>query len=361
MNSASWVTAVDGSSWRVRPAVALAVLAALLFVIGVLAIQTGAVAISLRQIVAIIASSFGAPLPDDVTRQTSAVLLAIRLPRIVLGVAAGAGLGAAGAVLQGVFRNPLADPMLIGVSSGAALAVTGVIVLGSTVLAGFATIAGALTLPIAGFVGGLVATLLLYRVSTHEGRTSLTTMLLAGIAINALAFSGIGVFTTIASNEQLRNISFWNFGSLAGATLDQVGVIAILVALVCIVLVRLGPGLNALLLGDSEARHLGFDTQALKRNAIALSALLAGVLVAACGVIGFVALVAPHVVRLVCGPDHRIVIPGAALLGATLLLAADLLARVVVAPAELPIGIVTALIGAPFFLWLLVHHREGLA
>ena len=361
MNSASWVTAVDGSSWRVRPAVALVVLAALLFVIGVLAIQTGAVAISLRQIVAIIASSFGAPLPDDVTPQTSAVLLAIRLPRIVLGVAAGAGLGAAGAVLQGVFRNPLADPMLIGVSSGAALAVTGVIVLGSTVLAGFATIAGVLTLPIAGFCGGLVATLLLYRVSTHEGRTSLTTMLLAGIAINALAFSGIGVFTTIASNEQLRNISFWNFGSLAGARLDQVGVIAILVALVCIVLVRLGPGLNALLLGDSEARHLGFNTQALKRNAIALSALLAGVLVAACGVIGFVALVAPHVVRLVCGPDHRIVIPGAALLGATLLLAADLLARIVVAPAELPIGIVTALIGAPFFLWLLVRHRERLA
>ena len=365
MNSASWAVPVDDSSWRARPAVALAILAALLVVISTLAIQTGAIAISPRQIAAIIASSFGAPLPDDLTAQTAAVLLAIRLPRIVLGIAAGAGLGAAGAVLQGVFRNPLADPMLIGVSSGAALAVTGVIVLGGggtfAALAGFSTIAGALMLPVAGFIGGLAAATLLYRLSTREGRTSLTTMLLAGIAINALAFSGIGVFTTIASNEQLRNISFWNFGSLAGATLDHVGVIAILVTVVCIVLARMGPALNALLLGDSEARHLGFDTQVLKRNAIALSALLAGVLVAACGVIGFVALVAPHIVRLVCGPDHRIVIPGAALLGATLLLAADLVARIVIAPAELPIGIVTALLGAPFFLWLLMKNRERLA
>ena len=365
MNSASWATAVDGSSWRVRPAVALAVLAALLVVTSLLAIQTGAMAIPLRQIVAVIASSFGGRLPDSVSPQTSAVLLSIRLPRVVLGIAAGAGLGAAGAVLQGVFRNPLADPMLIGVSSGAALAVTAVIVLGGggglATLAGFSTFAGALALPIAGFIGGLAATTLLYRVSTREGRTSLTTMLLAGIAINALAFSGIGIFMTIASNEQLRNISFWNFGSLSGATVEHVGVIAALVVVVCIVLVRMGPGLNALLLGDSEARHLGFDTQALKRNGIALSALLAGVLVAACGVIGFVALVAPHVVRLICGPDHRVVIPGAALLGATLLLAADLVARVVVSPAELPIGIVTALLGAPFFLWLLMRNRERLA
>lgn len=336
--------------------------------ISVFAIQTGAVPISLRQIVAIVVAQFGGALPEDVTPQISAVLLAIRLPRIVLGIAAGAGLGAAGAVLQGVFRNPLADPMLIGVSSGAALAVTAVIVLGGggtlagfSIIAGFSTIAGPMTLPIAGFIGGLAATMLLYRVSTREGRTSLTTMLLAGIAINALAFSGIGVFTTIASNEQLRNISFWNFGSLAGASVEHVGVIAILVVIVCVVLARMGPALNALLLGEGEARHLGFDTQALKRNAIALSALLAGVLVAACGVIGFVALVAPHVVRLVCGPDHRIVIPGAALLGATLLLAADLVARVVVAPAELPIGIVTALLGAPFFLWLLMRNREHLA
>ena len=361
MNSASWVTAVDGSSWRARPGVALAVLAALLVAVGLLAIQTGAIAISLRQIVVVVLAQFGGALPDEVTSQMAAVLLSIRLPRIVLGIAAGAGLGAAGAVLQGVFRNPLADPMLIGVSSGAALAVTGVIVLGSTALAGFSTIAGPLTLPIAGFIGGLAATALLYRVSTREGRTSLTTMLLAGIAINALAFSGIGVFTTIASNEQLRNISFWNFGSLSGASFEHVGVIAILVVIVCIVLTRMGPGLNALLLGDREARHLGFDTQALKRNVIALAALLAGVLVAVCGVIGFVALVAPHVVRLICGPDHRIVIPGAALLGATLLLAADLVARVVVSPAELPIGIVTALLGAPFFLWLLMRDRERLA
>ncbi len=361
MNGASWVSQRRGSARRARPALALGILTGLMLALVVLAIQTGAVAISWRQIVAVALAQFGAALPDDVTAQTSAVLLSIRLPRIVLGIAAGAGLGAAGAVLQGVFRNPLADPMLIGVSSGAALAVTAAIVLGGPVFARFPTIAAALTLPIAGFLGGLAATLLLYRLSTRAGRTSLTTMLLAGIAINALAFSGIGVFTTMASNEQLRNISFWNFGSLSGAGLEHVGVIATIVVIACIALVRMSPALNALLLGDREARHLGFDTQALKRNVIAWSALLAGVLVAACGVIGFVALVAPHVVRLFCGPDHRVVIPGAALLGATLLLAADLAARVVIAPAELPIGIVTALLGAPFFLWLLMRHREHLA
>ena len=361
MNSVPIDAPPRSGTGRLQPVALVVALTALLVVLALVAIHNGTLPIPPGHIVAILAAQFGAPLPTDVSAQDAAVLMAIRVPRVVLAIAAGAALGAAGAVLQGVFRNPLADPMLIGVSSGAALAVTSVIVVGTTVLSGLTHALGPLTLPIAGFAGGLASTAILYRVATREGRTSLTTMLLAGIAINALAFAGIGLLTTIATNEQLRNISFWNFGSLAGARADLVYPIALCVVVACVMLARKAADLNALLLGDHEARHLGIDTNALKRLVIAIAALLAGFTVAVCGVIGFVALVAPHIVRLVCGPDHRIVIPGAALLGASLLLGADLVARLVVAPAEMPIGIVTALLGAPFFLVLLVRHRAQLA
>lgn len=343
---------------RIPPHRALWFLALVLGALAILAITVGAVPIPLSRAIALALASLRGATLDDGDAQALAVLWSLRLPRIVLAIAAGAGLSAAGAILQGIFRNPLADPMLIGVSSGAALAVTGVIVLGATTFAGFTHVAGPLTLPLAGFAGGLATTALLYRLSTHDGRTSLATMLLGGIALNALALSGIGLLTTLATNEQLRSISFWNFGSLSGADWPITTTVAVCVVVVCLVLVRFAPALDALALGDREARHLGIDTQALKRRTIVLAALLAGFVVAACGVIGFVALVAPHLVRLACGPGHRTVIPGAALLGAVLLLAADLVGRTAVAPAELPIGIVTALLGAPFFLWLLVRRQR---
>jgi len=349
---------------RTRRLPARGVLLVLVLALGglaLVAVTVGALPIPLSRAASLALATLRSMPLDDADAQAAAVLWSLRLPRIVLAIAAGAGLAAAGATLQGIFRNPLADPMLIGVSSGAALAVTGVIVLGATVFAGFAHIAGPLTLPLAGFAGGLATTALLYRLSTHDGRTSLATMLLGGIALNALALSGIGLLTTLATNEQLRSISFWNFGSLAGADWPIVVTVAACVAIVCVILVRFAPALDALALGDREARHLGVETQALKRNAIVLAALLAGFVVAACGVIGFIALVAPHLVRLVCGPGHRTVLPGAALLGAVLLLAADLLSRVVIAPAELPIGIVTALLGAPFFLWLLIRRQRALS
>lgn len=347
--------------WRARPGATLTVLIALLIIAALLASQVGAVEIPLRHVVAIVLHGFGVPLPSDVSEQSVSVLLSIRLPRIVLGIAAGAGLSAAGAVLQAMFRNPLADPMLIGVSSGAALAVTTVIVLGGSVASVYVQLTGPLALPLAGFVGGLAVTALLYRFATVEGATSIATMLLAGIAINALAFAGIGLLTTVASNEQLRNISFWNFGSLGGAGWDTVGVVAIAVVIATGVLMRMAAGLDALALGEIEARHLGFSTQALKRNVIGLSALMAGFIVAVCGVIGFVALVAPHIARSLLGASNRVVIPGAALIGAILLMGADVFGRVVAEPAELPIGIVTALIGAPFFLWLLLRQRRHIA
>ena len=348
----------EQTAWRSRPAALLAILTAALVVTALLASRVGAVDVPLSHVVAIVASMFGVPLPSDVPAQSVTVLVSIRLPRIVLGIVAGAGLSAAGAVLQAMFRNPLADPMLIGVSSGAALAVTATIVVGSTIATDALRAGGVFALPLAGFAGGLAATALLYRIATFEGATSLATMLLAGIAINALAFAGIGLLTTAASNEQLRSIAFWNFGSLAAAGWPSVAVVAIAVVLSIAVLVRLGPGLNALALGEVEARHLGFATERLKRTVIVVSALMAGFVVALCGVIGFVALVAPHVARLAGGPDNRVVVPASALIGAILLLGGDALSRVVVAPAELPIGIVTALVGGPFFLWLLVRRRH---
>lgn len=319
----------------------------------VVAATTGSLAIPVARWPALVAALTAHADPLDA--RDAQVLLSIRLPRIVLGLAAGGGLAAAGAVLQAVFRNPLADPMLIGVSSGAALAVAAAIV------AGGAVVATPFALPLAGFGGGLAATWLLYRIATVDGATSLATMLLAGIAINALAFAGIGGLSTIATNAELRSIAFWNFGSLGGAGWDRVAIVAIAVVASVVALTRLAPGLNALALGEFEARHLGFETQRLKRAVIAWSALVAGFVVAVCGVIGFVALVAPHVARLLFGPDHRAVVPASATIGAALLVVADVVGRTVAAPAELPIGIVTALVGAPFFLWLLTRRRNRLA
>ena len=339
--------------WLLVAGVALLVAAALA------ALGVGAVPIPMRDIATTLAGACGWPVRSDASAQAAAVLLGIRLPRVVLGIVAGAGLSAAGAVLQAVFRNPLADPMLIGVSSGAALAVTATLVVGTAWMGPALRALEPFALPVAGFVGGIAATSLLYRVATHRGATSLATMLLAGIAINALSFAGIGLLTTVATNEQLRNIAFWNFGSLGGADPMSVAVVAAAVAGALALLLRMAPALNALSIGEVEARHLGFATQAVKRDAIALSALMAGFVVAVCGVIGFVALVAPHVVRLIVGADHRVVIPGSAVLGGLLLMGADLLGRTVAAPAELPIGIVTALLGAPFFLWLLLRDRRA--
>jgi iron complex transport system permease protein len=353
-----WRSPVGG---RIAGPFALTVLGIALFVVMIFAVGTGAFPLNASQVIAILLSKIGVQLNVAWEPQQEAVLWAIRLPRVLLGMLAGASLAVAGAALQGLFRNPLADPVLIGVSGGAALAVAGVIVLGATVLKGFTQALGLWTLPLFGFLGGLASTLVIYNLARSEGRTSLATMLLAGIAVNAVAMSGIGVFTLIASDEQLRNINFWNFGSLGSASWPVLGVLAPPLLASFIVLWKVAPGLNALLLGEAEAIHIGYDVQVLKRVIIGIAALCAGFVVAVCGIIGFVALVAPHMVRLACGPDHRIVIPGAALLGGLLMVGADIIARTAFAPAELAIGIITALMGAPFFLALLLKQRGQLS
>jgi iron complex transport system permease protein len=314
----------------------------------------GAVAISPTELAAIVAARCGIELPGwTYEPRQEAVLLAIRAPRVLLGLLAGGALGACGAAIQALFRNPLADPALIGSASGAALAAALVIILMPAPAHEAPPWLRGLALPLAAFVGSAVTTAAVYRLAGRPGQTAVATLLLAGIAVNALVGAGTGLVSFVASDAELRSLVFWNLGSLGGATWHALAGAASPLLVAILLLPRLASALNLLLLGEPEARHLGVDVEQLKRRIIILSALGVGAAVAVSGVIGFVGLVVPHLVRLAAGPDHRIVMPGSIALGAVLLLTADLIARTAVAPAELPIGIVTALAGAPFFLWLL--------
>lgn len=281
----------------------------------------------------------------------------IRMPRVAMGMLVGAALAVAGAIMQGLFRNPLADPGLIGVSAGSALAAVTMIVLGASTLAPVATLLGIYALPLAAFCGGLASTLVLYRISTRRGQTSVATMLLAGIALAALAGALMGMLIFIADDRQLRDLTFWQLGSLAGATWVKVAAIGPIIALALAAAPFLARGLNALALGEATANHLGIPVQRFKYVAIVSVAAATGASVAVSGGIGFVGIVVPHMLRLLIGPDNRYLLPASALLGASLLLLADAVSRIIVAPAELPIGIVTAAAGAPFFLWILLRKR----
>lgn len=283
------------------------------------------------------------------------VLLNIRLPRAVLAMLVGAGLGISGAAMQGLFRNPLADPGLIGISSGAALAVAI-----SIVLIGPATgFLGLYGLGLAAFIGGMITSLVILRLSKISGLFSVTHMLLAGIAINALTFAGTGILTYLSDDQQLRAFTFWTMGSLGGALWTQVFVSASITIPAIWILIRKARALNILLLGEENATYLGVDTAQLKRTVIMTTALTVGAAVAISGLIGFIGLVIPHLIRLSFGANHQFLIPLSAILGAGLLLLADTFARTIVSPAELPVGVLTSLIGGPFFLWLLIKQTSG--
>ncbi|WP_227010436.1 FecCD family ABC transporter permease [Pelagibius marinus] len=322
-----------------------------------LAVGYGALAIGPEQAVTILAAQAGVELPWGFTRQQEAVLLAIRLPRAVAGILVGAALAASGAALQGLFRNPLADPALIGVSNGAALAAAAMIVLGGSLSGVTAVVPLALLLPLAAFGGGLIAVFLVYSIASRDGRTDVATMLLAGVAVTAMTGAGIGFMVFLSDDQQLRDLNYWMLGSLGGITWSRLGAAAPFILAGTLSLTFFARPLNALLLGESEAGHLGFRVERAKRSIVVMAALAAGAAVALTGVIGFVGLVVPHVVRLVAGPDHRLLLPASILFGAALMLLADLFARTLVLPAELPIGILTACVGGPFFIWLLLRRR----
>jgi iron complex transport system permease protein len=285
------------------------------------------------------------------------VLFDIRLPRVVMAVLVGAALAVSGAVMQGLFRNPLADPGIVGVSSGAALAAVTVIALGGGALAPFVAPLGRAAVPVAAFGGGLAATFFLYGLGTRTGYTSIATLLLAGIAVDALARALTGLVVFSADDRALRDLTFWTLGSLGGASWAKIGGAAPFVLFAAVVLPFVARALNALLLGEAEAHHLGVPVETAKRLSMLAVAAAVSAAVAVAGVIGFVGIVVPHSLRLAIGPDNRYLLPASALLGACMLLLADAVSRTIVAPAELPIGIVTAAVGAPFFLWVLLRKR----
>jgi iron complex transport system permease protein len=337
---------------RVSPILLCSSLAIALLIAVVLSVGMGAVDIAPQQVVAIVLHHLDIDLDVAFTDQQDAVVWSIRLPRVVLGILVGSGLAVSGAALQGMFRNPLADPGLIGVSSGAALGAVIALGLGISWF-------GIATTPLFAFVGGVVTAVIGYVLARHHGRTEVVTLVLAGVALNTFAGAGTSLVTFIANDAQLRAIIFWSMGSLGSATWENVAAALPFILVGMAASLRWGNALNLMVLGEREARHLGIDTERLRVSVILLTALMTGATVAVAGIIAFVGLIVPHLVRLVAGPDHRVLLPASALGGALLIVVADLFARTVVSPLELPLGVLTALIGGPFLLFLMMRTRRA--
>ncbi|MCB1842123.1 MAG: iron ABC transporter permease [Halioglobus sp.] len=350
----AWIINRTPRSPRERRATRLIIALCLMLPPALLAgLSSGAVTIAPDEVLNALRNATG-PAAD----QVSLIINQIRMPRVLLAAVMGATLAISGAATQGLFRNPLADPSLIGVTAGASLGAALVIVTGGAMLSGFA----GLTLVSAGaFVGGVVAVLLVYRLATSANGTSVATMLLAGIAITALAGAIGSLLEFFADNDMLRRISLWKMGGLDGASYPRLVLAAAVGLVLWLALPRYAKALNALLLGESEARHLGIPVARVKIGIITLVAVGVGTSVALVGTIAFVGLVVPHIVRMLAGPDHRFLLPASALAGALLLVVADIFARVLVAPTELPVGVITAIIGVPFFISLLRNrHHYGM-
>lgn len=336
---------------RSRAAVTFAVAVTALLALAVTSAAIGQVPTTPAEVAGSIAHRIGldwGPLPAHPSGDVT--LWEVRFPRVLLAILVGAALATAGALLQGVFANPLAEPGVIGVSSGAAVGAGTVIVVGGAFVAAWSVAAAA-------FVGGLATTALVYLLSRSGGRTEVVTLVLTGVAINAFAGGLIAFLLFIASPAARDQIVFWQLGSLGGATWDAVAVVAVLTGCAVTAAVAVAPRLDLLALGESAARHLGVDVERLRRTVIVIVAILTTAGVAFTGIILFVGLIVPHVVRMLVGPGHRALIPVSAVVGAVVLLAADVAARSLVDNADLPLGMLTSLIGGPFFFWLLRRTR----
>lgn len=334
---------------HLKPSVLL--LTSLLFFGALLSLTQGAMAIPIMDSLLLLKNAILGTTNTDIAQYKRAVVLELRLPRTILAILIGATLAQCGAAMQGMFRNPLADPGIIGVSAGSAVGAVLAIYFSSPEMSWWAT-------PVGAFSGAVVTSALIYKLASGQSGTSVFILLLAGIAISALAGAMIGFISYLSDDTRLRDLSLWQMGSLATADGSRVWVAAIAFTLLAWRLQLKALALNALLLGESEARHMGIDVESLKRELVILVALGVGLAVSAAGIIGFVGLVVPHFVRMLTGPDHRSLLPLAALCGGLLLLLADLGARLLLAPAELPVGILTALLGAPFFIMLLSQQRK---
>jgi len=326
------------------------VLILLLVLMLVAAIGFGAVSIVPAEMLTSLKNFFQGKPPANIYE---AVFLQIRLPRVLLCAITGAILSVSGVLMQGLFRNPIVEPGLIGTSSGAAFGASVVFVLASHMSVALKNVLGPLLVPVFAFGGGLLATYVVYMFARSSGRVSILSLLLTGLAVNAIGLSGMGFMSYIARDPQARSIIFWNLGTFSGATWTQVGIVGAVALAMFLMALRYSRNLNALLLGEAEATYLGVDADRFKRRVMIINTAMVSVATAFVGVISFMGLIVPHVLRLLIGSDNRQLLPASMLMGALLLTLADFGARMLLAPAEIPIGIITSLVGAPVFLLLL--------
>ncbi len=329
-----------------------------LAIVFLVTLSIGQITISPADIFFLIGKKVGLFSSYEVNTIHETVLFNIRLPRLLMTVLIGSALAVSGAALQGLFRNPLVEPGLIGVSSGAALAVVVLIVFGGAFSIMRESVSMNIMMPVAAFAGGFLTTMLVMKIGAQVGRTNMAVLILGGVAINALAGALMGLVIFYADENQLRMFTFWTLGDLGGATWQSLWLAAPLLIISTLWLLTFRLPLNAIAIGESEAFHMGVDVDKVKKSIIFFSALAVGVSVSLSGIIGFIGLVVPHLVRVVFQSDNRLVLPASLLCGPLLLLLADLVARTIVAPSELPIGVVTALVGAPFFIFLLIRAKQ---
>lgn len=330
----------------------------LMLVLSVLlSARVGAVHLATGEIMAIIRHQFGSAVV--INKIHEGLFFQIRLPRTFLCMLVGASLSVSGALMQALFRNPIVEPGLIGTSAGSALGAALLTVLGSNAIFTNIAFLNDLLMPVCAFAGGLAATVLVYYFSASLSRVNISVMILAGIAINAIANGATGFLAYIARDPQARSITFWSLGTLSGASWRAVAIVSCSTVVGILLALRFAKPLNALQLGDAEAGYLGVHTERLKLFVILVNTLLVSVATSLVGIIGFVGLIIPHLLRLLKGSDNRYLIIGSALLGAVVLLLTDVICRVIIAPAEMPIGIVTAFVGAPVFLWLLARIKNN--
>lgn len=338
-------------------AFAIPTLLMLMVMVFIVSLGIGAVKISVMEIIRLFLNNMGL-INAEVEEVKEIVLYDIRLPRLIQTILIGAALGISGAALQGIFRNPLVEPGLIGVSGGAAVGAVVVIIFGSYIATPIQNILGTYMLPVFAFAGSLIATMIVYYIAKSVSKTNVTLLILAGVAVMALCQALIGLAIFYADDNQIRTYNFWILGDLSSGTWEKIITTAPLIILSVVFILRHDRSLNAISIGEAEAYHMGVDVEKVKYVIIVLSALAVGTAVSLAGIIAFIGLVIPHVIRLAFGPDHKIVLAGSAIGGGILLMVADIIARMVVTPAELPIGIVTAMIGTPFFIYLLIASKK---
>jgi len=331
---------------------------ALIFLI-VISAGVGAVHLSIVEIWDILLDGFGIRHNPEINSIHEGLFFQIRMPRTFMCFIVGAVLSVSGALMQSLFRNPIVEPGLVGTSAGAALGASFMFVFAKIVLFTRLAFLGDLLLPLAAFTGGLIATSIVYRFSSVFGKVNVSTMILAGIAVNAMAAGGTGFLSYIARDPQARSITFWQLGTFSGADYKQVLIVLIIAVLCILISLRFAKQLNALQLGETEATYLGINIERMKIQLILINTFMVSVATSMVGVIAFVGLVVPHLLRILKGSDNRYLIIGSALLGAVIMITVDIVCRIIIAPAEMPIGIITAFIGGPVFLWLLLKNRKS--